>query len=201
MDFKELKESLEQKGYQVSEFADKEEAARYLNEQIDGKSVGFGGSITLDEMGLYESLETHNKVWWHWKGTDGLAAPEIRKEAMSTQVYLSSVNGIAKTGEIINIDGTGNRVASTIYGHEKVYFVVGENKVADTLEGAMDRARNIAAPLNAQRLNRKTPCAKKGDRCYDCKSPERICKAVSIFWGKPNSQEFEVVLIHQKLGY
>ncbi|SFQ41322.1 Uncharacterised ACR, YkgG family COG1556 [Lachnospiraceae bacterium XBB1006] len=201
MEFKELQVSLEQKGYQVSEFENKEEAARYLNEQIDGKSVGFGGSVTLDEMGLYESLGTHNKVWWHWKGADGLTVPEIHKEAAVAQIYLSSVNGIAKTGEIVNIDGTGNRVASTIYGHEKVYFVVGENKIANTLEGAMERARNIAAPLNARRLNRKTPCAVKADHCYDCKSPERICKAASIFWGKPNSQEFEVVLIHEKLGY
>lgn len=201
MSFDEIRKCLAEKGYQVSEFSTKEEAAAYLNEQVDGKSVGFGGSVTLEEMGLYESLSKHNEVWWHWKETDGLAVPEIHKHAAEAQVYFSSVNGIAESGEIINIDGAGNRVASTIFGHEKVYLVVGENKIAKDYDKAMARARNIAAPKNAQRLKRNTPCAAKADHCYNCKSPERICKAVSVFWEKPNSQEMEVVLIHEELGY
>ena len=92
-------------------------------------------------------------------------------------------------------------MASIFYGHKKVYLVVGENKIAKDYESALYRARNIAAPLNAKRLGVKTPCAVKGDRCYDCKSPERICRGLSVLWGKPMTGEFEVLLIHENLGY
>ena len=103
--------------------------------------------------------------------------------------------------KLINIDGTGNRVASTLYGHKKVWFVVGRNKLAPTYEEALWRARNIAAPKNAQRLKRKTPCAVKADHCYDCKSPERICRGLAVLWARPNAtEEMEVVLIGEALG-
>ena len=116
-------------------------------------------------------------------------------------MYLSSVNGAAETGELINIDGTGNRVASGLFGHEKVYFIIGQNKVAPDYDAALWRARNIAAPKNAQRLGVQTPCAVKGDRCYDCKSPQRICRALVVYWEKPRSMDMEVVLVRQDLGY
>jgi len=111
------------------------------------------------------------------------------------------VNGIAETGEIVNIDNTGNRVAATLYGHKKVYLVAGLNKVAPDLSGAIDRARNIAAPPNAKRLGKKTPCAVKGDRCYDCKSPERICRTLNVLWERPTGSVYEVILINENLGY
>ena len=116
-------------------------------------------------------------------------------------IYISSVNGIAETGEIINIDNTGNRVAAVSYGPEKIYLVIGKNKIAPDYESALYRARNVASPLNAKRLNRKTPCAAKGDRCYDCNSPERICRNLSVFWEKPTGAEYEVILIDENLGY
>ena len=94
------------------------------------------------------------------------------------------------------VDGNGNRVASTLFGHETVYLVVGSNKLAPDYESALWRARNIAAPKNAQRLNRKTPCAVKGDRCYDCSSPDRICRALVVLWGKPNTvKKMEILLV------
>ena len=141
-------------------------------------------------------LRTHNDFKWHWDGND-------RMEAIATDVYLSSVNGIAKTGEIVNIDGNGNRIASTVFGHKKLYLIVGKNKIADDLDGAIWRARNIASPLNAKRLNVKTPCAAHGGgKCFDCKSPERICKAMRITWERPNGiPDTEVVLIDEDLGY
>ena len=124
------------------------------------------------------------------------------EEAARAQVYLSSVNGLAETGEIINIDGTGNRVSATIYGHEAVYLIVGRNKIAPDYEAALWRARNIAGPKNARRLNRKTPCAVKADRCYDCSSPDRICNALAVFWRKPGGiAHFEVVLVDEELGF
>ena len=163
--------------------------------------MGFGGSVTLQEMGLYDSLGEHNTVLWHWRVPEGKAPDELRREAAAAEVYLSSVNGLAETGEIVNIDGSGNRVASTIYGHRRVYLVAGVNKLASDLAGAVDRARNIAAPKNAQRLGVKTPCAAKGDKCYDCQSPGRICRAMSVFWAAPSGSEYEVVLIGEPLGY
>ena len=194
-DLKKLTGTLEELGYTVRCFDTAAQAADYLDRQIDGRTVSFGGSVTLQEMGLYPRLSAHNQVVWHWEG--GSLA-----DAMTTDVYISSVNGLAETGEIINIDGTGNRVASTLFGHQTVYLVVGRNKIAPDYESALWRARNIAAPKNAQRLKRKTPCAAKGDRCYNCKSPERICRALTVLWGKPGGVEhMELILVDQELGY
>ena len=108
---------------------------------------------------------------------------------------------MAETGEIINIDGTGNRVAAVSYGHKKVYIIVGKNKVEPDFEKALFRARNVAAPLNARRLARNTPCVKNELKCHDCKSPERICRTLSVFYTKPSGCEYEVVLINEELGY
>lgn len=198
-DFSRVKQNLEARGFRVSVFATAAEAADYLDSAIDNTSVGFGGSVTLEMMGLYERLERHDRVNWHWRPTvDGADA---RQAAMTAEHYITSVNGLAETGELINIDGTGNRVASTLYGHKKVWFVVGRNKLAPTYEEALWRARNIAAPKNAQRLGRKTPCAVKADRCYDCKSPERICRGLVVLWEAIGSMEMEVVLVDEALGY
>ncbi len=101
----------------------------------------------------------------------------------------------------MNIDGRCNRVASIVYGHEKVYLIAGENKIAANAERALHRARNIAAPRNAQRLGVQTPCAVKGERCFDCSSPQRICKGLSILWEAPIGSAVEVVLIRETLGY
>lgn len=201
MDFTVLKENLQRLGYQVTEFDTKEAAVRYLDNSIDNRSVGFGGSMTLKEMELSDKLEKHNQVLWHWNVPEGKSGADILKEAQAADIYISSVNGIAQTGEIINIDGNCNRVAGMMFGHEKVYLVAGENKVADDYEKALYRARNIAAPLNAKRLGKKTPCAVKGDRCYNCTSPERICRGLSVFWTKPSGREYEIILIHENLGY
>lgn len=194
-DLEKLQKSLEAEGFAVSRFDTAAQAADYLDAALDGKTIGIGGSITVQEMGLGERLAKHNTVLWHWAGS-------TTQEAAGAQVYLTSVNGAAETGELINIDGTGNRVASGIYGHKEVYYVVGVNKVAPDYERALWRARNIAAPRNAQRLGVKTPCALRGDRCYDCDSPERICKALTVLWRKPTAiGHAEVVLVDEALGY
>jgi len=194
-DFTKVKANLEERGFEVTCFATAKEAADYLDAKLDGKTVGYGGSMTLEEMGLLKRLASHARIVSHWSG-------DSMEEAAVTPVYLTSVNGLAETGEIVNIDGTGNRVASSIFGHEEVYFIVGENKLAPDYDAALWRARNIASPKNAQRLKKKTPCAVKADKCYDCKSPERICRALSVLWGKPKgSKRAEVVLIGEPLGY
>ena len=181
-DFTKVQQALERRGYTVRTFAAAEEAA-----------------ATLDALGVYDKLAAHNTVIWHWKQEANAA----RKAAMQTQVYLSSANGLAESGEIVNIDGTGNRVSATLFGHEKVYFVIGRNKLAPDYEKAVWRARNVAAPLNARRLHRKTPCAQgEALRCYDCKSPERICNGLSVLW-RPlgGAGETMVLLVDEDLGY
>ncbi|MCQ2561233.1 MAG: lactate utilization protein [Clostridia bacterium] len=193
---KELANNLEKKGYKVSMFETAAEAAEYLNGKIDGKTVAIGGSMTAKEMALDESLKKHNTLFWHWLG-------DKREDAMQTDVYISSVNGISETGEIVNIDGNGNRLAGTLFGHQELYLLVSKNKVAADLNGAIERARNVASPKNACRFNVKTPCvASGGEKCFDCKSPERICRALLVFWEKPNGIPYqEVVLINEDMGY
>ena len=201
MNFEIIRKNLEDRGYKVSCFDTAKEAVDYMDIQINGKTVGFGGSLTLEEIGLYERLSIHNDVRWHQRIPEGKTSKEVRLAANAAEIYVSSVNGLAETGEIINIDGNCNRVAAIFYGHEKVYLVVGANKIAKDYDSALWRARNIASPLNAKRLGMKTPCAVKADRCYDCKSSDRICRGLSVLWSKPMTGEFELVLINEKLGY
>ena len=203
MDLQIVKENSEKKGFKVSVFSDAKEASDYLNKEINNTSVAFGGSMTLAEMGLFDTLKTHNELWYHSNAEliEKYGREEIFKRAMGADVYISSVNGMSSDGVLINIDGNGNRIASTAFGHKKVYYVVGKNKIEDTFEKAMWRARNIAAPKNAQRLNRKTPCAIKGDKCYNCSSPERICRGILITEAPMSAQETEILLVNENLGY
>lgn len=196
MQLQELQENLKKRGFGLAAFPDRAAAVAYLNEKIDGVSVGIGGSMTVKELGLYDSLAAHNTVHWHM-----LPGGSI-EEANRAQVYISSLNAIAETGELVNIDGVGNRLSATSYGTKRVYFIVGKNKLAKDLTEAIWRARNIAAPKNAARFGTKTPCVTGESRCYDCSSPERICKALLVLWNKPRPiLEMEVVLIDEELGY
>ncbi|MCM1220177.1 MAG: lactate utilization protein [Lachnospiraceae bacterium] len=202
MDFSTVEKNLKSRGYEVTIFETASEAVTYLDMQIDNQTVGFGGSMTLEQMGLFEKLQNHNTVFWHQRISESKKSKEIRLTANKSTIYISSVNGLAETGEIVNINGNCNRVASIFYGHENVYFVIGKNKVEKDYESALYRARNIAAPMNAKRVGAKTPCAVKGDKCYDCKSKERICRGLSVLCGKPMTGKFEVilmVLMHFKL--
>ena len=194
-----LQKNLEAKGFTYRYFNTAQQAADYLADSIQGKTVGIGGSMTIKSMGLYERLKENNQVAWHWE----VPGPDTLAQAAAAQVYLSSVNGIAETGELINIDGTGNRIAATLYDRERVILIAGVNKIAPDYDQALWRARNIAAPLNARRLNRQTPCALKEDmKCYDCKSPERICNGLTVLWHKMGGvKECEVVIIGEELGY
>lgn len=195
-----LKENLERNGFVVSYYETAAEAKEALVAAINGKTVGFGGSCTLRDMGLYEALSENNQVFWHWKQQP---INEARAKANAADVYLTSLNGVAETGELINIDGDGNRLAATTFGDKKVYFVIGVNKIAPDFHSALDRARNIAAPLNARRLNKETPCAMgKEVKCYNCQSPNRICKGITILERKLGGvSEMEVMIINEELGY
>lgn len=202
MDIQTTIDALKKNRYSVSLFQTGEEAADYLDRQIDGKVVGFGDSATMSSMKLYERLSAHNEVHDPNQSKDNDEFLEIAEECLTTEIYLTSVNAMSQEGHLVNIDGTGNRIAGSLFGHKKVYFVVGTNKIEPTLEKAVWRARNIAAPKNAKRYNLKTPCAVKGDKCYDCASPDRICNALTIHLKKMNDvEDVEVILIDQDLGF
>lgn len=197
-DMEKTGKNLEGRGFRVHRFASGVEAAEFLVQTLHGTSIGIGGSVTIDTLGVYDRLCGSNEVFWHWKNH----APETRERAGKAETYLCSANGVSENGEIVNIDGFGNRVAGTIYGPERVFLVVGRNKIAPDLTGAIDRARNIAAPLNARRLNRHTPCAVGEPRCHDCRSPEKVCGVMTVFFMPPTSiKEFHVILVDETLGY
>ena len=199
--FEKVKQNLENLGYTVNIFETASNAASYLDSVIDGKKVGFGGSVTVAEMNLYDILGSHNIVTSHARIPEGMTDADMRMASRGADIYISSVNGLSEDGEIINIDATGNRVASIFYGHEKVYLIIGKNKLSPDYDSALWRARNIASPKNAKRLGVKTPCAEKADKCYNCQSPQRICRGLTVLWQKPMKSDIEILLINENLGY
>ena len=197
-DLEKTRKNLENRGFRAHVFATGAEAADYLAQTLHNTCIGIGGSVTIDEIGVYDRLSADNDVIWRWKKP----TPDSRERGAAAETFLCSANGVSETGEIVNIDGYGNRVAPTIYGPQRVFLVVGKNKTAPNLNGAIDRARNIAAPLNARRLNRHTPCAVGEPRCHDCRSPEKICGVMTVFFMPPTSiKEFHVLLVNEDLGY
>ena len=196
-----IKSVLEKKGYAVQLFKSAQEAKDYvLNSVQAGQSVGVGGSITVQQMELDKALaEKGCPVWWHW------TAPGPEKEAAHVNaavadVYLCSANALTEKGQIINIDGHGNRVAATIHGPGKVIFIVGKNKIAEDYDAAMERIHTVACPGNARRLGLSTPCAVTG-KCADCASPQRMCNATVVFERAPSGHPFEILLVNEDMGY
>lgn len=198
-DLEKTRKNLEGRGFHVHGFATGAEAAEYLVQTLQKTSIGIGGSVTIDTLGVYDRLcAGDNEVFWHWKNH----APDTRERAGRAEAYLCSANGVSETGEIVNIDGCGNRVTGTIYGPQRVFLVVGRNKIAPDLNAAIDRARNVAAPLNARRLKRHTPCSVGELRCHDCRSREKVCGVMTVFFMPPTSvREFHVLLVDEDLGY
>ena len=190
-------ENLEKRGYRVSRFPDKETANSYLVAELGDAVVGIGGTMTVKEMGLYPRLAARGTTYWH------LERREELDDANMAPVYIMSANGVSESGQIINIDGYGNRVMQMCYGHERLYFIIGINKIAPNDEMAMWRARNIASVKNARRCEKNTPCTPGDDLiCYDCEHPERICRVFVTLENPPTSiPHVEVVIIDEALGY
>lgn len=201
MDFTTLKKNLENNEFKVSCFGTAKEATEYLKGEIKNTVVGIGGSATVNELELYENLIDNNTIFWHWRIPEGKTAKDMLTAAREADVYITSANGIAETGEIINIDNNSNRVSEMMYGHKKVYIIAGKNKIEEDYEKALHRARNIAGPKNAKRLSLQTPCAKNADKCYNCNSPARICRSLCVLWKKPAACEYEVILVNENLGF
>ena len=199
MDVEKLKKSMEGRGWSFKFFKTGAQAAEYLTGELSGKSVGIGGCGTADALGLYDRLKAVcPDVAWHWKEEDMDGA---RRRAMCTDAYLCSANAIAETGVIVNIDGMGNRLAGTLFGHKRVYIVAGRNKLTPDLDSAIYRARNVAAPLRARSMGKHTPCATGELKCWDCRSPERVCCGMSILMYKMmGTEKCELILIDEDLG-
>jgi hypothetical protein len=168
-----------------------------------GASVGRCGSMSAVELGLWEALATKPGVAIIDPYQPGLPPEEAaarRTRGLIADYMIASSNAITMDGKLVNLDGLGNRVAAMCYGPKKVILVVGLNKVAPDLETAMARVKHHAAPINAIRLGRATPCVETG-LCYDCKSPERICYMWSIIEGHMLANRIHVKLVGEDLGY
>lgn len=188
--------NLELRGFKVKYFDTGAEAAQYLTDNVQGCSVGIGGCQTAAQLGLYEKLIAHNTVYWHWK----VPGAETIAKANAADVYISSANAISEGGEILNIDGRGNRLAGQVYGDKRVYIIAGTNKICPDFESALDRARNTACILNGKRFDYNTPC-KIDDKCHDCRHADRICRALLVLWGPMMGMSTEVILIGEALGF
>ena len=196
-------EKLEAHDFKAIYIKAKGEAVQEIKKHLAPKqSVGTGGSLTIRELGILDQLEAQGYTLYdHWKpGLSKENILKIRKAQMTSDLFLSSVNAITMNGELVNIDGAGNRVNSTIFGPGKVILVAGYNKIVEDVQEAIKRIKNVAAPLNARRLNMDVPCAKLG-KCVDCNSPNRICRVVVIHERKPSLTDMLVILVGEELGY
>ena len=179
-----------------------EEAVKKVSELIeDGSSVTWGGTMTVRDLGIPDALRKRGTLDVLDRDLVTTAEEKLAMylRAFSVDVYLSSANAISEDGVIVNIDGNGNRVAAITWGPKKVIFVVGLNKVAQTPEAALARARSTASPINAARFDIKTPCQVDGV-CHNCNSPESICNYVHFLRNSPKGRHV-VVLVGEDLGY
>jgi len=179
--------------------ADREEALKTALSLIpEGSSVTMGGGMSIHEIGLSRALKEGN---WHFIDRDQIADKRAAMlAAYDADVFLSSVNAMTEDGILVNIDGNANRVSAIAQGPKKVLFIVGMNKVCDDIDGAMKRARNVAAPSNAQRFGLSTPCAKTGS-CMNCKSPDTICCQFLITRFSRHPGRIHVILVNDFLGF
>ena len=189
-------ESRNMRGYYA---ANRKEALKQALELIpEGSTVAMGGALSACEIGLVSALKAGN-----YNFIDRDAAPDKRAAmlaAYDADVFLSSANAMTEDGILVNIDGNANRVSAIAQGPRKVVMIVGMNKVCDDLDGAMKRARNVAAPINAQRFGLSTPCTRTG-ACMDCKSPDTICCQFLITRFSRHRDRIHVILVNERLGF
>ena len=192
-------ESRNMKGYYAES---KEEALKKALELIpEGSSITMGGAMSAHEIGLVEAVKKGN---YNFIDRDKAQTPEEKRAVMlqgyDADFFLSSVNAMTDDGVLVNIDGNSNRVSMIAQGPKKVLFIVGMNKVCDDIDGAMKRARSVAAPINAQRFGLSTPCSKSGT-CFNCKSPDTICCQFLITRFSRHEGRIHVILVNDNLGF
>ncbi|MFR3819727.1 MAG: lactate utilization protein [Fusobacterium varium] len=180
----------------------KEEALKKALELIpEGSSVGWGGSASIEEIGLKEAIKNGKyKVVDREEGSSQEEAEKLMRDIFFCDYFLASSNAVSEDGVLVNVDGNSNRVAAICYGPKHVIMIIGMNKVVKSVEDAMSRARNTAAPLNAQRFDIDTPCKKTGC-CYDCKKPDTVCCQILITRYSRHVGRIKVVLVNEELGF
>lgn len=195
--------ALEANGFKASYAPTAEEAVEKVSALIpEGSTVGVPGSSTIRELGLFETLRGRGcKIFEHW---DPALAPEDRLQRLEDEntsgIYLSSSNGVTLDGKLVNIDGTGNRVAAMAWARNRIIFVVGINKVSRDVDTAIQRIRDVATPLNAISKGVELPCVKTGF-CVDCRVPNRYCRATLVLERNPMGREAHVIIVGTNLGY
>lgn len=179
--------------------ASAEEAKKIALDLIpEGSSISMGGGMSVHEIGLVEALKEGNYNFIDRDKAEDKRAAMLA--AYDADFFLSSCNAMTEDGILVNIDGNSNRVSAICQGPRKVLFIVGMNKVCDDVDGAMKRARNVAAPINAQRFGLDTPCAKTGS-CMNCKSPDTICCQFLITRFSRHEGRIHVILVNDSLGF
>ena len=180
----------------------KEEALKKALELIpEGSSISWGGTASVKEIGLLDAVHEGNyEVYDREEAQTPELKNEIAHKALDCDFFIGSTNALAENGVMINIDGNANRVAAFAFGPKNVLLIVGMNKVVKSEEDAMSRARNEAAPINAQRFGLDTPCSKNG-MCYDCKSPDCICCQILITRYSRAAKRIKVILVDENLGF
>lgn len=195
--------SLQKRDFTASYFPSISLLNRSLLKKIPkSATVGIGGSVTIRELGIIEKLKKRgNKVIHHWKkGLTEKTDRDVRRQEGLADYYLTSANTITIDGDIINIDGVGNRVAGMIYGPENVIIIAGYNKIVSSIDEGIRRSKEIAGVMNAKRVGAKTPCVKTGF-CIDCNVKQRICRVISIIQYRPWQTNISVFLVNQQLGF
>lgn len=193
--------AMESRHFEAYYCGTKEEALKKALELIpEGSVVAWGGSVTMNEIGLSEALHSGN-----YQLIDRDAAPpeerrKLMRQGLLADYFISGANAVSEDGEIVNIDGMGNRVGAIVYGPDHVVMIAGMNKVAKTLEDAVKRARTIAAPINKQRFGGTTPCAKTGS-CGDCKAEDCICCQMLVTRVCRPAGRIKVILVGEDLGF
>ena len=154
--------------------------------------------MTIDQLCVYEKLtQRANKVYWHWKDKTG---EDVRKKALLADVYLCSANALMDSGELVSIDGAGNRVAAMFYGPKRCIIVCGVNKIVSGYDAAIRRIKTLACPQNARRVNLNTPCAKT-DECHECAANLRMCRVTVRYSYPMNGRETRVYIVGEELGF
>ncbi len=202
MEIKSVLENLQIRGFEPFYCENREDAITVILELLkDKKTIGFGGSMTVHELGLMDVLEADgHTIYSHSK-----VAPEDRDHvyqlAQSADAYVSSTNALTEQGELVNIDGAANRVTTFTFGVKTVLFVLGTNKITKDVTQAINRIRNYAAPKNCVRLHKNTPCATLG-HCVNCNSDDCICNTTVISHHQTSKQEHVyIVIVNEELGY
>lgn len=180
----------------------KEEALKKALELIpEGSSISWGGTASAKEIGLLDAVHEGNyEVYDREEAQTPELKNEIAHKALDCDFFIGSTNALAENGVMVNIDGNANRVAAFAFEPKNVLLIVGMNKVVKSEEDAMSRARNEAAPINAQRFGLDTPCSKNG-MCYDCKSPDCICCQILITRYSRAAKRIKVILVDENLGF